>query len=175
MIIRNYIREYIMRYSLRCILCILILFTSSCDKSAKWYNPKKKGFLVAHALGWIDGLTYTNSKEAFLFNYENGRRWFEVDLSLTKDMDLVCHHDRTIGMKKEKINHISTKRFLSYKIISKDRMLNLLTFEDLLMLIRGKKDVFLITDTKGWSYEKMNAMLRHIKRVDSWLISRIIP
>src|SRR4030042_6668257 len=48
---------------------------------------------AAHALGGIDGQTYTNSREAFLLNYDKGFRIFEVDLVLLKDGSIFCAHD----------------------------------------------------------------------------------
>lgn len=146
----------------------------SCNRT-EWYNPTDSEILIAHALGGIDGVIYTNSKEAFLLNYELGKRWFEVDMHLTKDNDLVCfhnNHEQKIGLVDKKVNQITTKAFLSHKYQGK---YTLLTFEQLLELIKDKKDVFIITDTKGWSRTKMDALLWHIDKVDSALISRIIP
>ena len=40
---------------------------------------------VAHALGGMDGKDYLNSREGFLFMYEQGVRLFELDLSRTSD------------------------------------------------------------------------------------------
>ena len=48
---------------------------------------------VAHAFGGIDGNFYTNSREAFVLNYEKGFRTFEVDLVLLKDGSAFCAHD----------------------------------------------------------------------------------
>ena len=50
---------------------------------------------IAHALGSIDGHTYTNSREAFLRSYSLGVRCFEVDLAVTQDNQLVCVHSET--------------------------------------------------------------------------------
>ena len=56
-----------------------------------WLNQAHP--LVAHACGGIDGQTYTNSLEAFEFNYNLGHRVFEVDFTLTSDGVLVAAHD----------------------------------------------------------------------------------
>ena len=40
---------------------------------------------IAHALGGMDGKDYLNSREGFLFMYEQGVRLFELDLSRTSD------------------------------------------------------------------------------------------
>ena len=65
-------------------------YTPFTDEEILW--GKEKGF-IAHAMGSIDGQTYTNSKEAFEVNYEKGFRVFEVDFSLTSDGKTVCSHD----------------------------------------------------------------------------------
>jgi len=39
---------------------------------------------IAHACGGIDGATYTNSREAFIHNYELGHRIFEIDFNLSQ-------------------------------------------------------------------------------------------
>jgi len=53
---------------------------------------------VAHAFGGIDGNFYTNSREAFVSNYEKGFRTFEVDLVLLQDGSAFCAHDGTEWM-----------------------------------------------------------------------------
>ena len=56
----------------------------------KWHDNYK---LVAHALGAVDEVPYTNSLEAFLENYKKGLRVFEVDLIRGADGILVARHD----------------------------------------------------------------------------------
>lgn len=68
--------------------------------SFMWENKKDYQYLniigsnkyLAHALGGIDGQTYTNSKEAIENSYNKGVRLFEVDVKLTSDNKLVCVH-----------------------------------------------------------------------------------
>ncbi len=48
---------------------------------------------IAHAGGEIHGLAYTNSLEALNFSYSRGFRYFEVDLNLTTDGQIVLLHD----------------------------------------------------------------------------------
>ena len=57
-----------------------------------WNGVEPSGY-VAHALGGIDGNFYTNSREAFVSNYEKGFRTFEVDLVLLQDGSAFCAHD----------------------------------------------------------------------------------
>ncbi len=61
-------------------------------------NGEKPGVHVAHAFGEIDGIFYTDSRDAFLLNYERGFRTFEVDLVLLQDGSVFCAHDGTEWM-----------------------------------------------------------------------------
>ena len=47
---------------------------------------------IAHALGGIDGHSYTNSLEALWRSYEGGARLFEADIHLTSDGKAVLVH-----------------------------------------------------------------------------------
>lgn len=59
------------------------------------YNAYRKDTMryIAHAGGKIDGLMYTNSKEALDLSYKKGFRLFELDLIETKDDKYVAAHD----------------------------------------------------------------------------------
>lgn len=48
---------------------------------------------IAHALGYIDGYTYTNSREAMINSIERGFKYLEVDIDTTSDGVLVASHD----------------------------------------------------------------------------------
>jgi glycerophosphoryl diester phosphodiesterase len=49
---------------------------------------------IAHALGEINHLTYTNSKAAFKNNVSPGFSYFEADINLTKDNNTVLYHHK---------------------------------------------------------------------------------
>lgn len=104
--------------------------------------------LIAHALGGIDDKSYTNSKEALVYNYELGHRAFEVDLSVTSDKKLVCVHDWEHGAfiqnRGEKI--ILTKDEFEKGIIFEKY--TPVSVEELLTFMEKHKDVWIVTDTK---------------------------
>ena len=52
-----------------------------------------RSYYIAHAAGAIDGYRYTNCREALLQAINNGYKYIEFDLGLTKDSVLVCLHD----------------------------------------------------------------------------------
>lgn len=48
---------------------------------------------IAHAGGLLNGVAYTNSREALEANFAAGRRIFEIDLIETSDAQIVLGHD----------------------------------------------------------------------------------
>lgn len=56
----------------------------------QWYDTDR---IVVHALGKIDGVTYTNSKEALENSCQSGVRFLECDFSMTADHQLASCHD----------------------------------------------------------------------------------
>ena len=56
---------------------------------AEWYWSTP---LIYHAGGGIDGLDYTNSKEALEASISNGHFFVEIDFAYTADSHLVCMH-----------------------------------------------------------------------------------
>lgn len=141
---------------------------------------------IAHAMGGIDGTSYTNSLEAFLLNYENGHRVFEVDLSLTSDNELVAIHDwsqeMTIGicefpLTEEQIGQpLSAAEFKELKIKGQYTPLS---FEDIVELMDSFPDIYIVTDTKetetAYVTEQFQYIIDKTSEVDPALLDRIIP
>ncbi|MBI3319369.1 MAG: hypothetical protein HYZ89_02110 [Candidatus Omnitrophica bacterium] len=153
-------------------IALLLLALSGCEGPPGHLVPPTQ-ILIAHALGGIDGITYTNSREAFLRNYQDGRRWFEVDLALTKDGDLVCFHleqEQRLGFPTS-IRETSTHDFLTRRI---DGRYTPMTFQQLLGLVKERDGLYLVTDTKLWTAQIMDALLHDLKDVDPTLSRRLI-
>jgi glycerophosphoryl diester phosphodiesterase len=55
---------------------------------------------IAHAGGWVDRTIFTNSLQALDHNLKRGFKYFELDLSYTKDRQLVCIHDFELTWKR---------------------------------------------------------------------------
>ncbi len=112
------------------------------------YSWLEKGPYIAHALGGIQGSTYSNSYEAFQFNYDAGQRLFEADFSLTDDGDVVLLHTAY-----EWENHIrpsdkfafTTQNFLSFLY---DGKYHTMDYRMLIDLMIEHPDVYVITDSK---------------------------
>lgn len=113
--------------------------------SAPWHD---NGQIIAHAMGAVDGIEYTNSKDAFLTNYERGIRVFEVDFLKTSDDKLVLRHSWKDPIQEgiDKDNIPTEEEFLNTPIMGKYTPLNI---DDLFEIMRNYPDIFIITDTKG--------------------------
>ncbi|MGI9552859.1 MAG: sulfatase-like hydrolase/transferase [Aurantibacter sp.] len=62
------------------------------SESKTTFEPRVDRY-IAHAGGQIDGIKYTNSLEALTYNYAQGFRLFELDISETSDGTFVAAHD----------------------------------------------------------------------------------
>jgi glycerophosphoryl diester phosphodiesterase len=131
--------------------------------------------IVAHAMGGIDGFTYTNSLDAFLFNYRQGVRTFEVDLRLTADDQVVAGHDDSLrdnfGMDGD-ISTITRARFLQQRYQNRFQTLDL---QKILALMTKYSDIVLVTDTKSDFEKIMDILVTMGGRHNSRLLDRIIP
>lgn len=122
----------------------------------QWYDVDN---VIAHALGSIDGIAYTNSREALENSYQNGYRLFECDLTMTSDGEIVACHDwefwnREIAQaasgNEDFIPTLDT--FMNHKIREKYTPVS---GEDLVMWMENHPDVYIITDTKYAEPEKI--------------------
>lgn len=103
--------------------------------------------VISHGMGMIDGVTTLNCLESFLAQYEKGVRVFEVDLRLTRDMQVVLRHDWRAGWQ-EGISerYIPTlEEFRQKPLLEK---YTALSFRDLLLLMVEYPDICVVTDSK---------------------------
>ncbi|MGA3049488.1 MAG: hypothetical protein ABSD67_22865 [Terracidiphilus sp.] len=109
--------------------------------------PPVEAKLVAHAGGAVQGITYTNSREALDLHYAKGYRVFELDFHWTTDNRLVIVHDWNLAS-----SQFGTKPHVSsYDEFVKGRRrdgLHQLSFDDLHEWLRNHPDALVVTDTK---------------------------
>jgi len=120
-----------------------------------------KPYVIAHAMGGIDGSTYTNSLEAFQQNYARGHRLFEIDLHFTSDGKLVLWHswDYKFCAKHTPGYKPSYKEFMGSKIYDRYTPLDL---KKLLKLMSKYPDVRIVLDGK---YGKLDTAKREYKQI----------
>lgn len=146
-----------------------------------WANHK----FIAHAMGGIDGKTYTNSLEAFKHNYDNGHRVFEVDFALTSDGHLVARHDwresyakqlQQIIPEDKKNQPLTLEEFKNLKVNEKYTPLS---FYDVAVLMSEYKDIYIVTDTKFTVDPEVTKQFTELvstaKEVDPTILDRIVP
>lgn len=146
------------------------------------YDWMKDNKYIAHAMGGINKRVYTNSLEAFEFNYKLGYRIFEFDLALTSDNQPVLLHSwgeqglKDLGLSPTwSVNKPTLKEFLATKI---NGMYTALSFRDLCKLAEKYKDVQFVVDVKGQPRECKNAYEKCVKiakEENANVLDRMIP
>ncbi len=114
-------------------------FTPFTHKDDTWYQNTN---LVYHAGCGLDGLTYSNSKEAMEAAVQNGNV-IEVDFLHTKDGILVCCHDWARIADSDE--GLTLREFQETKIYGKYTPM---TAEDLVQFMTEHKEIFVVVDTK---------------------------
>lgn len=146
------------------ILVVLLVLTLVKVRIQEAYDEKKREEIVkeykqavsendyiVHALGGIDGNTYTNSKEALEKSRENGARFFEADMRRTVDGKVALTHGweeidylERLGVPFEFGNNImSYDQFKKIKIKGKYTSMG---FEDLVKFMKENPDVYVMLD-----------------------------
>jgi len=141
--------------------------------------------LIAHALGGIDGESYTNSYDAFAANYAAGARVFEADLILTSDDQLVARHDWSRESSElmqpglpdaMKEGPVPYDAFMNTAIMGKYEPMDV---DDMIRILRDYPDIYLVTDTKETDPKLVSEQFRTIvekaNETDPSLLERIIP
>lgn len=141
--------------------------------------------MIAHAMGGIGGVDYTNSYEAFIVNYEKGHRVFEVDLILTEDGYLAARHDWHPYMATLLQQDIPADRLGASLTLTEFKSLPILhkyqplSFEDIVDLARRYPDVYFVTDTKETDLAQIRKQFVMIKETaeaaDASVLTRIVP
>ena len=110
-------------------------------KRETWYTQNKK---IIHATGGIDGLTYTNSKEALENTIHNGGKVVEIDFDYTTDGYLVCYH-KPNDISKYMKQDFTLNEFLNTKIKGKYTPM---TIENVIEIMEQNPELYVSIDTK---------------------------
>ncbi|WP_339318653.1 phosphatidylinositol-specific phospholipase C/glycerophosphodiester phosphodiesterase family protein [Paenibacillus sp. FSL R10-2734] len=166
------------------VMLLVITFSKEDEQPASGFESHK---VVAHAMGGINGYTYTNALEAFVANYAQGTRLFEVDLLLTTDNQLVGRHEWSENMSKllGQLDVLPANKqgvALDYKEFMDSPILDIyspIDVEKLLDLMQHYPDAYIVTDTKENKPELINKQFTLLteaaQRRDPALLDRIVP
>lgn len=119
--------------------------------------------VISHGMGAIGEVTTLNCLESFRMQYNRGVRVFEVDLRMTRDMQVVLRHDWRAGWQTE-VSETSIPTLAEFKAKALLGKYTPLSFRDLLLLMEEYPDICVITDSKFTDAElvtlQFEAMLR---------------
>lgn len=159
-----------------CILLIILIFFSVflfshkekeykqgpyCDHFLGKWDEKNRIF--AHALGGINGKTYTNSIDALKVNYSQGKRYFETDFALSSDGQVILTHDweeTTKNLIDWPQGYVPTyEEFKANKIYYKYEPSGAL---DLLKFMDEHSDMYLMSDIKYNDPGEITAIMQNV-------------
>lgn len=175
-------------YNLLLLIGISLLALSWLPESPKAEDQGFKAHrMVAHAMGGIEGLTYTNSYDAFLANYEKGFRVFEVDLLLSSEGRLVARHEwgesftRQLGQQDELAadRQGAVLTHAEFKAAKIQGVYEPLDWTDVLELMEQYPDMYIVTDTKQSTLDEIQRIFTQIvdeaTAKDPALLERVVP
>lgn len=132
-----------------------------------WYEGAP---LIYHAGGGIEGLDYTNSKEALQNTLDEGHRIVEIDFLYTADQKLVCAHFwKSLYEDGETIPTL--KEFKEHKIFGK---YSSMTAEELIAYMETYEDLYIIIDTKEENYGSVIADLVELSAFNTTITDRFV-
>lgn len=118
-----------------------------------------------------------------MFNYQNGHRVFEVDLSFSKDGFLVGRHewaDWTYTYAEQRLDE-GVRNFLPQtleQIEKQDDYYTTITFDKICEILLKYEDVYFVTDTKGFEKNDVKQTFEYIvkkaKEYDERILDRLI-
>lgn len=111
---------------------------------------------IAHALGGIDGVLYTNSKEAFEASYKRGINIFECDVSYTMDGVPVLWHKMGKG-------EITCLEDFKSNLI--DYRFHALSLEDLFSVLEEHPRCYALIDSKQFESIRVAKSILEIARL----------
>jgi glycerophosphoryl diester phosphodiesterase len=140
------------------------------DVWAKSYAPYGG---IAHAMGGIDGVRYTNSLEAFEHSYAAGFRVFEADFVRLRDGTIYVGHEGMephYGLAKP-FERATYAELRGHRVYGKYTPL---TGLGALALLRAHRDGYVVIDTKANSVEIITRLLRAASG-DPQVARRLLP
>lgn len=175
-------------YSLLAVCAIgIILFAILIKPPEQSFTGFKAYRIIAHAMGGIEDMTYTNTRDAFIANYEKGTRVFEVDLLLSKDDELIARHEwgefftNMLRQQNElgEDRHGAVWTAAEFKQAKVDGQYEPLLWDDVVELLAEYPDIYIVTDTKQIKPEEIDSIFGKIvdrtKHKDPKLLERIVP
>lgn len=132
--------------------------------------------LIAHATGGIEKNTYTNSLNAFEYNYEEGHRLFEIDIEITNDNKLVARHGWEDDLGQGLNGKVSYDEFMTTLYYGEYTPMD---FDMIINLMKKYQDAYVILDGKVESTKDVErlykAIAKSLEGIDKNISDRLIP
>ena len=146
------------------------------DGDLRPINPRSLSTdkVIAHAMGSIDGIRYSNSLEAFQLNFSRGFRVFEVDLMLTGDGKVVASHEgieEKYGLDRS-LSEITASQFKDTRYQGSYTPLDL---SDIMILLENHPDIIIVPDVKSDFETTYRVIVRDVDDENPDLFKRIVP
>jgi len=136
------------------------------EEAQQYYGLWDKQAFYAHAMGTIDDIKYTNSREAFVRNYSMGCRVFETDIKKLKDGKVVachggkyfqvvmkCRGEQEIPLMENTFNYLNAQGYPEDSVqFQKEKVYGryeVMFWEDIVTLMEEDKELYFLLDTKG--------------------------
>lgn len=161
---------------------MLLLSLSGCFVANDNNKPDKTDVsdltIILHAGGSVDGLSYMNAQETFLYYYNMGYRYFEYDLKLSSDGRLIGTHAGE-NIDTSAFSSLSTLTYEEFKQIRLSNGYTPVNEEWLMDIIMTYPDVRIVVDAKGDTIEEDSLIVQRFEVLENIynfdLSANIIP
>lgn len=140
------------------------------DTASGQYKWIQEDF-IAQSFGEVNGITGSNSLEAFRYNYELGQRLFGVDLTFSSDSILyAAYRNKAEG---------AVELPISFETAQRESDLTLLRFEDICGLLQTYSDIYIYANLQDYEnlssfYVLCQYMLECAGQAGSEIMQRLI-
>lgn len=138
------------------------------------YNPNSvERKVIAHSMGGLEGEEYLGCYQCFLYQYDRGTRYFEIDLRFSTDGRLFSTHMfENIGG-----SNMTYSEYENYKITIGSHQYDGITIEKFIELLDSHHDVYIIIDTKEEDKDSViYSIVEEFTRANKeYLLAQIIP
>lgn len=157
---------------------IIMLSIIFCGCTKKNNEDNNDLIVILHAGGGINGYSYMNSQETFLYYYNMGYKYFEYDLKLSSDGRLIGTHAGENIDSSESLNFDSIT-YEEFKQIKLNNGYTPVNEEWLMDIIINYPDIKIVVDAKANTIEEDAIIIQRFEQLEKIynydLSSNIIP
>lgn len=165
-------------YLMNIYVLIIILSIIFCGCIKKNNEDNNDLIVILHAGGGINGYSYMNSQETFLYYYNMGYKYFEYDLKLSSDGRLIGTHAGENIDSSESLNFDSIT-YEEFKQIKLNNGYTPVNEEWLMDIIINYPDIKIVVDAKANTIEEDAIIIQRFEQLEKIynydLSSNIIP